>query len=89
MPEDLDEGYLDYYFYLLAVLMIFNIILLQYLSKDYRYVTQEELADLDEVLPLTTGDTISEQNSNSIIGLCNRIWGWKAGEGERFSIDRK
>ena len=37
---------------------------LQYLSKDYRYVTQEELADLDEVLPLTA-DTENSSDSNN------------------------
>ena len=64
VPEDLDEGYLDYYFYLLAIMMVFNIMFLQYLSKDYRYVTQEELADLDEVLPLTA-DTENSSDSNN------------------------
>ena len=65
VPEDLDEGFLDYYFYLLAIMMVFNIMLLQYLSKDYRYVTQEELADLDEVLPLTAGTEDSSNSNNN------------------------
>jgi hypothetical protein len=55
VPTNLDDGHLDYYFFLLAGLMCISIALLYYLAKDYEYKTAQELKLLED-------DTVDEQH---------------------------
>eukprot|EP00602_Paraphysomonas_sp_CaronLab_P012061 CAMPEP_0185040878 /NCGR_PEP_ID=MMETSP1103-20130426/39487_1 /TAXON_ID=36769 /ORGANISM="Paraphysomonas bandaiensis, Strain Caron Lab Isolate" /LENGTH=538 /DNA_ID=CAMNT_0027580373 /DNA_START=191 /DNA_END=1807 /DNA_ORIENTATION=+ len=46
VPENIDDGHLEYYFFLLAGLMVLNQILFSYISEGYEYKTEEELSRL-------------------------------------------
>jgi peptide/histidine transporter 3/4 len=47
VPEDLDKGHLDLYFYLLALLMVGNWYVLRRMSAGYEYVKSEDLERLE------------------------------------------
>lgn len=47
VPDDVDKGALDAYFFLLAALMGLNTVYVRYLTKGYKYVSMEELEALE------------------------------------------
>jgi uncharacterized membrane protein len=48
VPENLDDGHLDSYFFLLSGLMMLTIGYLYYISKDYEYKHAHELNLLED-----------------------------------------
>lgn len=48
VPMNLDDGHLDYYFFLLAGLMLLTLIFLYYMSLDYEYKHPRELRLLED-----------------------------------------
>lgn len=60
MPENLDNGHLDWYFFLLAGLMALTMVYFYYISLDYEYKTHKDLSifdddEEDDGTPLTQG----------------------------------
>jgi hypothetical protein len=47
VPENLDDGHLDWYFFLLAGLMGLTMVYFYYISRDYHYKTDRELSIFD------------------------------------------
>ena len=43
LPSDLDRGHLDYYFLLLAILMLVDFLYFLYISKGYIYKDHDRL----------------------------------------------
>lgn len=56
LPSNLDTGYLDYYFFLLSVVMVIDWLLLLWISRGFQYKTEEQLSckldnsELDAIL---------------------------------------
>merc|ERR1712100_614051 len=48
VPHNLDNGHLEYYFFLLAGLMVINMIIYYFVSKGYQYMTSAELEYYDK-----------------------------------------
>jgi len=57
VPEDLDKGHLDMYFFLLAVLMAINLMVLNRLKAGYVYVNPEQLERLEQEDHSSAGST--------------------------------
>ena len=48
IPVNLDDGHLNYYFFLLASLMGLNLVYFVYIAKDYEYKTEDDLTIMEE-----------------------------------------
>ncbi len=48
VPENLDDGHLDWYFFLLAGLMGLTIVYLYYISRNYEYKTTKQLMEFED-----------------------------------------
>jgi hypothetical protein len=48
VPNNLDDGHLSYYFYILSVVMLITIFYFNYISSTYDYKTTAEMKIFDE-----------------------------------------
>lgn len=49
VPSNVDNGHLDYYFFLLAALMVVTLFYFSFISAGYEYKTSRELSFLDDL----------------------------------------
>lgn len=63
VPADLDTGYLEYYFFLLAALMGVTIVVFYFIARGYVYKTHDELAALEVEEAATTAAAANSTNS--------------------------
>mmetsp|Transcript_53490 Transcript_53490/g.93341 ORF Transcript_53490/g.93341 Transcript_53490/m.93341 type:complete len:657 (-) Transcript_53490:348-2318(-) len=76
VPTNLDDGHLDYYFFLLAGLMGLTICVFAYVSKDYVYKTQQELAQFEDTATAEAladeDDTLGNASHNGLLDTDNK-----------------
>lgn len=65
VASNIDDGHLNYYFFLLALLMVLTLNIFLYISKGFKYANPQVLANLSRQEDSITTSLLSEERQNS------------------------